>query len=79
MLRTAAKADIFILLDDPGLRGAYIELGAFLYDCLKNSTSRVAYIVGKDSHAREHVFESPDYVKFCDTVEEVYKDLRITA
>lgn len=74
-LRSAAGADIFIFLDDEGLRGAYIELGAFLYDCLDNSKGRIAYIVGPASHEREFIFESPDYVKFVDTVEEVYKDL----
>ncbi|HET7529018.1 MAG TPA: hypothetical protein VFJ84_02200 [Candidatus Saccharimonadales bacterium] len=72
MLRKAAKADIFIMLDEPGLRGAYIELGAFLTDCLKNSSGRQAYIVGPDSHEREFIFESPQYVFFCDGIEEVY-------
>ncbi len=73
----AATTDIFILLDDEGLRGAYVELGAFLYSCLQKKDGRRAFIVGPDSHAREHVFESPEFVKFCDTIEEVYKDLGI--
>jgi hypothetical protein len=76
MLKAAAKTDIFILLDDPGLRGAYVELGAFLTDCLNNSKNRIAYIVGPDSHEREFVFESPEYVRFVDTIEEVYKELK---
>jgi hypothetical protein len=76
MLEAAAKADIFIFLDDPGLRGAYIELGAFLYDCLSNSKGRKAYIVGPDSNERQFIFESPEYVVFTDTIEEVYKDLK---
>ncbi len=76
MLEAAAKTDIFILLDDPGLRGAYVELGAFLTDCLENSKGRKAYIVGPDSHEREFIFESPDYVVFTDTIDEVYDDLQ---
>ena len=79
MLRSAADVDIFILIDDEGLRGAYVELGAFLYDCLGSSRGRQAYIVGKDSHKREHIFESPDYVKYCDTIDDVYQDLKIAA
>ncbi|HSW78589.1 MAG TPA: hypothetical protein VLF88_01035 [Candidatus Babeliales bacterium] len=75
MLKAAAEADIFIFIDDPGLRGAYIELGAFLHDCLENSKDRKAYIVGPDSHEREFVFESPEYVLFCDNIDEVYQDL----
>jgi hypothetical protein len=75
MLEAAKGADLFILLDDPGLRGAYVELGAFLTDCLDNSKGRKAYIVGPDSHKREFIFESPDYVIFADTIKEVYKDL----
>jgi hypothetical protein len=75
MLKTAAKTDVFILLDEPGLRGAYVELGAFLTDCLSNPEGRKAYIVGPDAHEREFIFESPEYVKFADTIEEVYKDL----
>lgn len=76
MLESAAKADIFILLDDPGLRGAYVELGAFLTDCATNSKGRRAYIVGPDAHEREFIFESPEYVHFTDTIDEVYEDLK---
>jgi hypothetical protein len=76
MLERAARADIFVLLDEPGLRGAYVELGAFLTDCLNNSKGRRAYIVGPDSHEREFIFESPNYIVFADTIEEVYKDLK---
>lgn len=76
MLKAAAKADIFIFLDDPGLRGAYVELGAFLTDCLQNSKSRRAYIVGPASHEREFIFESPEYVVFADNIEQVYEDLK---
>jgi hypothetical protein len=76
MLKAASGADIFIFLDDPGLRGAYVELGAFLLDCLENSEGRRAYIVGPDSHEREFIFESPEYVYFVDTIEEVYADLK---
>ncbi len=75
MLEAAARADIFILLDDEGLRGAYIELGAFLTDCLDNPKDRKAYIVGPHSHEREFIFESPDYVIFMDSIDEVYEDL----
>jgi hypothetical protein len=75
MLKAAAKADIFIFLDDPGLRGAYVELGAFLTDCLQNPKERKAYIVGPESHEREFIFESPEYVIFADNIEGVYKDL----
>lgn len=75
MLKAAAETDIFILLDESGLRGAYVELGAFLTDCLNNSVGRIAYIVGKDSHEREFIFESPRYVKFTNSIDEVYKDL----
>lgn len=75
MLQAAAKTDVFIFLDDQGLRGAYVELGAFLHDCLSNSKGRKAYIVGPDSHERQFIFESPDYVKIVDTIEKVYKDL----
>lgn len=75
MLQIAAKTDIFILLDEPGLRGAYIELGAFLADCIDNSKGRTAYIVGPDAHEREFIFESPEYVILADTIEEVYQDL----
>ncbi|MEX2006720.1 MAG: hypothetical protein WD877_00890 [Candidatus Saccharimonadales bacterium] len=77
-LEAAKRADIFILIDDEGLRGAYVEYGAFLADCLKRPNGRRAYIVGKDSHQRESIFESPQFVKFVDTIEEVYEDLRIT-
>jgi hypothetical protein len=75
MLSAAAKADIFVLLDDEGLRGAYIELGAFLTDCLKNPAGRKAYIVGSNSQTRESIFESPAYVYYPNTIDEVYKDL----
>ena len=75
MLKAAAKADIFILIDDPGLRGAYVELGAFLTDCLDNPKGRKAYIVGPNSHEREFIFESPAYVVFADTIDEVYEEL----
>lgn len=75
MLKAAARTDIFILLDDEGLRGAYIELGAFLTDCLDNPNGRRAYIVGPASHQRQFVFESPDYVHIVDTVDQVYDDL----
>lgn len=76
MLKAAAKADIFIFLDDPGLRGAYVELGAFLTDCLDNPKGRKAYIVGPDSREREFIFESPEYVIFMNTIEDVYKALK---
>lgn len=76
MLEKAANADVFILLDEPGLRGAYVELGVFLHNCLTNSERRYAYIVGPDSHEREFIFESPKYVKFVDTIDEVYEDLK---
>ncbi|HEY5550085.1 MAG TPA: hypothetical protein VIK37_02720 [Candidatus Saccharimonadales bacterium] len=75
MLRAAAGADVFILLDEPGLRGAYVELGAFLADVLKRPKHRRVYIVGPNSHEREHIFESPEYVKFANNIEVVYKDL----
>ena len=75
MLKAAAKADIFIFLDDPGLRGAYVELGAFLTDCLGNSAGRRAYIVGPESKQREFIFESPEYIYLADTIEQVYADL----
>lgn len=75
MLRAAAEADIFILLDDEGLRGAYMEFGAFLKDCLDRPSGRKAYIVGPNSHQRESIFESPEYVIFTDKIEGVYKDL----
>jgi hypothetical protein len=52
MLKAASEADIFIFLDDPGLRGAYMELGAFLRDCLDRPDGRKAYVVGPDSHER---------------------------
>lgn len=76
MLKAAQKADIFILLDDPGLRGAYVELGAFLTDCLRKNSGRKAYIVGPDSDEREFIFESPEYVIFTDTIEGVYSELK---
>lgn len=76
MLKSASAADIFIFLDDPGLRGAYMELGAFLRDCVDRPRGRKAYIVGPNSHERESVFESPDYVVFTDTIDEVYEDLK---
>lgn len=75
MLKAAADAEIFILLDEPGLRGAYVEFGAFLYDNQMNTRARKVYIVGPDSYEREFIFESPEYVKFVDTIEEVYADL----
>ena len=77
MLRSAAKTDIFIMLDEPGLRGAYVELGAFLTDCLGDSKNRKAYIVGPMSHEREFIFESPDYVVFADDVNSVYEALKL--
>lgn len=76
MLEQAAAAEVFILLDEPGLRGAYVELGAFLADCLSNPQNRKAYIVGPESGEREFIFESPEYVIFADIIEEVYSDLK---
>ncbi|HLG91216.1 MAG TPA: hypothetical protein VI336_03620 [Candidatus Saccharimonadales bacterium] len=76
MLKAAAEADIFILIDEPGLRGAYIELGAFLADVLKRPNHRRVYVVGQNSYEREHVFESPECIKFANSIEEVYKDLK---
>jgi hypothetical protein len=78
MLNAAAEADVFILLDEPGLRGAYIELGAFLYQTFKYPGDRKVYIVGPDSHEREHLFESPDFVKFVNSIDDVYKDLELS-
>jgi len=75
MLRAAAEADVLILLDEPGLRGAYVELGAFLTDTLKRSNGRQVYIVGMDSHEREHIFESAEFVKFANNLDEVYSAL----
>jgi hypothetical protein len=73
-LQAAASADVFILLDDPGLRGAYIELGAFMYSKL-NDINKKVFVVGPDSHERESVFESPEYFYFIDTIEEVYQQI----
>ena len=53
-----------------------MELGAFLRDCLDNPKGRRAYIVGPDSHERESIFESPEYVIFCNSIEDVYADLK---
>jgi hypothetical protein len=78
MLKSAAVADVFIFLDDENLRGAYVELGAFLKDCIDRTSGRKAYIVGPDSHKREFIFESPEYVFFVDTIDEVYEDLNKT-
>jgi hypothetical protein len=78
MLKVVSEAEVFILLDEPGLRGAYIELGVFLRQCLDDPARRV-YIVGPESHLRESVFESPDYVFFADTIEEVYAGLTTPA
>jgi len=75
MLRAAADADIFILMDSEGLRGVYIEYGAFLKAALDSPQNRQAYIVGPNSHEREHVFESPPFVHFVDDIEEVYEHL----
>ena len=75
MLEAAAKADVFVLLDEPGLRGAYVELGAFLHEALKNPKNRKVYIVGPNSHEREHIFESPEYVLFAKDMDEVYSSL----
>jgi hypothetical protein len=75
MLAQAREADVFILLDEIGLRGAYVELGAFLADCLKSHKRRSAFIVGPDSHEREFIFESPQHVYFVDTIDAVYKAL----
>lgn len=76
MLKAATKADIFVLLDEPGLRGAYVELGAFLSDVISNPKNRKVYIVGPDSHEREFIFESPDYVIFAENMGEVYQSLQ---
>lgn len=75
MLGAAADADVFVLLDEIGLRGAYIEYGAFLHEALKHPKKKKVFIVGPKSHQREHIFESPDFVHFVDTVEDVYTAL----
>src|SRR5579862_5939455 len=75
MLGAAAEADVFILLDEAGLRGAYIEYGAYLHEALKNPKNKKVFIVGPESHQREHIFESPDFVHFVDTIEDVYAAL----
>lgn len=75
MLRGAAAADVFVLLDDEGLRGAYIELGAFLLSCLDRPEGRQAFVVGPESHKRQSIFESPSLVHFVDDIEDVYKSL----
>ena len=75
MLDAARHADVFILLDEPGLRGAYVEYGVFLAEALKNPKQKRTYIVGPDSHEREFIFESPEYVRFADSIQEVYRDL----
>jgi hypothetical protein len=76
MLNAAADADVFILLDEPGLRGAYVELGAFLHAGLKDTKNQKVYIVGPDSQKREHIFESPEFVEFVNDIAAVYKDLK---
>lgn len=75
MLKAAADADIFILLDEPGLRGAYIEYGAYLWEAVKHPINKKVFIVGANSSDREHIFESPEYVFFVDTIEKVYDHL----
>jgi hypothetical protein len=75
MLERAAEADIFIMLDEAGLRGAYVEFGAFLSSCLKKLDGRKAFIVGPDSHERQFIFESPDFVHYVDRIEEVFPHL----
>lgn len=75
MLKSAQKADVFIMLDEPGLRGAYVELGAFLTVCLANPEGRRAYIVGPHSQKREFIFESPEYIHFVDEIDKVYAEL----
>lgn len=73
MLRGAAAADVCILLADDGLHGALMESGAFLYSCLDRPDGRIGYIVGANS--RQSIFDSPEYVRFVDDIEQVYKEL----
>lgn len=77
MLIAAGEADIFILLVDTGLRGAYVEFGAFLYSCIeKPNKQKEAFVVGPKSVEREHIFESPLYVRYFHTIDEVYEELK---
>jgi hypothetical protein len=62
-LGSAATADILIQLSQPGMRGVYVEQGAFLaaWERGDNPNPRMYIVGGAD---QEHVFESLPFVSF---------------
>lgn len=71
-LVAASEADIFILLSDPGIRGAYIELGSFLNTTHRKPHKR-AFIVGGEEF--EHSFEALDSFRFVESIEKLKDEL----
>jgi len=70
-LISAAGADIFVLFSAPGMRGAYIELGAFLADA--DTSNKTVYVIG--GAQEEHSFESLSHFVFVDSVDELKQEL----
>ena len=62
----ARDADTFILFSEPGMRGAYVELGAFLAD---ESSHKQTYVVGGGD--QDHIFEALDGFVFVKSTEEL--------
>ncbi|HEX9679153.1 MAG TPA: hypothetical protein VGA08_00845 [Candidatus Saccharimonadales bacterium] len=69
-LLSASNAEIFILLSDSGMRGTYVEMGAFLLSQLQNPKSNPKLIiVGGEKHS--HIFESVSFTYHVDSVDQV--------
>lgn len=76
MLKGAFEADVLILVDDPNLRGALDEHGAFLTSTLYRPEGKICYMVpGIEGRGRGSIFDTLDVVREKENLEEVYKEL----
>ena len=72
-LEAATTAQVFILIGEPELSGAFIELGAFL-GSLKEGNHRKAYII--DEGVDTTVFETNPNVEIVDDIDDVFKAIK---
>ncbi|HEY8109219.1 MAG TPA: hypothetical protein VIF43_04400 [Patescibacteria group bacterium] len=71
-VEAARDADVFVLLDAPGMVGAYIETGVAIAETLRNPKKRV-FVAGEPM--RDSVFFSLPSVEYVDSTEEIVEAL----
>lgn len=71
-VEAARDADVFVLLDAPGMVGAYIETGVAIAETLRNPKKRV-FVAGEPM--RDSVFFSLPSVEYVDSTDEIIEAL----